>query len=531
MADAKLPWLDSKHPIWTVWNEFWLRQEQRLFGSEAVKGELDPFSSERESVKGGPARYARRQRQATYVNFCDVDATAFVGQLSKQAPQPGQGLDFAELGQVRPRNQLGGILTERAEMLWYNVDGVGNDGSQWTPWWDGVTKRAKATGHRWCFAEAPFVTPTSLLDEATGLRPFMVEWSPYQVTNWHYVNGQLVFAIVRVPMRNPRIVGDKLEGNEYDDGYYLLTARGFDGFGSTYASGGWWLFDSSQELIPQGQGDWTQTNGRIPLWAHFYEQTKGIPPDLPAFSRSGLAEIGNIAVSYMNQSSARDFDAWDAAKSLLFALGISEEGWDLLSKLWDAGSEILPVLGEKNVVTGQAAQVSMHDGSTGAVTAEVFNTLLIQKINEAREISNYEARVSPDASGLAQQSRYEEAKSPRLALMASNREQSENTALYFLSQRWGIPNPRASVTWPREFDLAPLEDDVDKMFATLKQAQVKSKTLTVDMIIAAAKRRGLLTDEVKEKAIIGEISAGFDAAEARAQQQADALTAFGAGAE
>jgi hypothetical protein len=523
----KLPWLDSFHPIWTEWHDFWLRQERRLYGGPAVRTELDPFSSEAATVKGGPERYARRQRQATYLNFPDVDATAFVGQMSKHAPRPGQGLNFGALGEVRPREQLGGILSERAEMLWYNVDGIGNDGSQWVPWWDGVTKRAKATGHRWCMAEAPFVQPTGAVDEIMGLRPFMVEYSPYQVTNWHYINGQLVWAIVRQPTRNPTIAADNtMAGNVYQDNYYVLVQAGWKGFGGKFEEGGWWLFDPEGEELPDGHAVWTNTNGRIPFWAHFYEQTKG-PADLLTMSRSGLAEVSNIAVSYMNQSSARDYDAWDAAKSLLFAMGISEEGWKLLRELMDAGSEILPVLGEKNVVSGQTAPVSMFDGSTGAVVSGVFSELLDQKIKEAREISSYEARVAPEASGAAQEAAYSESKSPRLSLMASNREQSENTALYFLSQQWGIPAPDASTVWPREFDLSPLEDDIDKMFDTMKKAQVKSKTLTVDMIIAAAKKRGVLTDGTKEQAVITELQGEYDAAATRAQQQADAFAAFG----
>jgi hypothetical protein len=528
MAEAKLPWLDSVHELWDTWSDFWLRQERRLFGGEAVKTELDPFSSEAETVKGGLERYARRQRQATYLNFPDVAATAFVGQLSRHAPMPGQGLNFGALGEVRSRDKLGTGALSRAEMAWYNIDGVGQDGSQWVPWWDGVTKRAKATGHRWCFVEAPFTSPGGFVDELNGMRPFMVEYSPYQVTNWHYVNGQLVWAIIRVPMRNPKVDAEgKMSGNVFEDGYYVLVQAGWEGLGPAYQEGGWWFFDANQELIPDGHATWDATLGKIPLWAHFYEQTKG-PSDLPAMSRSGLAEVSNIAVSYMNQSSARDFDAWDAAKSLLFAMGISNEGWNLLQELMAKGSEILPILGEKNVVSGQTTPVSMYDGSTGAVTADVFKTLLDQKITEARELSNYEARSSPDSSGLSQQIRFSDAKSPRLSLMAANREQSENNALFFLSQRWGIPNAQASTKWIRDFNLAPLVDDIDKMFSTMKLAAVKSPTLTVDMIIAAAKKRGLITDEEKEITIRGEISGAMEQADKAAEAERQALAAFGA---
>jgi hypothetical protein len=526
MAEDKQAWLDSTHPLWDTWKDFWLRQERRLFGGEAVKGELDRFSSEQESVKGGNDRYVSRQRQATYLNFPDVAATAFVGQLSKQAPQPDAGISFGALGTVRPRDKRTTRALSRAEMLWYNVDGVGNDGSQWIPYWDGVTKRAKATGHRWMFAEAPDQVPLNSEQELEGLRPFMVEYSPYQVRNWHYVRGQLVWAIIRTPMRNPRIdEGGKLLGNTYEDGYYLLVQQGWDGFGSPYNEGGWWLLDPDQ--VEVGHMPWANTLGKIPLWVHFYEQTKG-PTDLPAMSRSGLAEVGNVAVSYMNQSSARDYDAWDAAKSLLFALGISQQGWDLLKKLMYEGSEILPVLGELNPVSGQAAPIAMFDGSTGAVTADVFKTLLDQKIVEARELSNYEARVAPDASGISQQSKFAQVMSPRLSLMASNREQSENTALYFLSQRWGVTDPQAHTTWIRDFELLPLTDDIDKMFETLKLAQAKSPTLTAEMIVLAAKKRGLITDEKLETTVRSELAADAVAKQQQQEQERQALAAFGA---
>jgi hypothetical protein len=523
MADAQYPFLNSTHAVWDIWNEFWLRQEHRLFGGEAVRGELDRFSSEAESVKGGAARYASRQRQATYLNFPDVAATAFVGQLSRQAPQPDEGLNYGALGEVRSRDQLGAGLLTRAEMAFYNIDGVGNDGSQWTPWWDAVTKRAKATGHRWCMAEAPKTAPISYEQELLGLRPFMVEYSPYQVRNWHYINGQLAFAIIKIPLRDPKLDGDgALIGNDFLEGTYLLVQQGFTGFGSKFAGGGWWLFDHEQGIVDENP--WINTFGRIPLWVHYYEQTKG-PADMPAMSRSGLAEVSNLAVSYMNQSSARDFDAWDAAKSLLFAMGISQEGWDLLSDLMSKGSEILPVLGEQNLVTGGSAPVTMFDGSTGAVAAEVFDKLLHQKISEAREIASYEARVAPTASGISQQTQFTELKSPRLSLMASNREQSENTALYFLSQRWGIAAPDATVIWPRDFDINPLEDDIDKMFATMKLSGVKSKTLTTEMIIMAAKKRGLITEQGFEDSVRAEIGQGMD----QAAKEAAAITELGGG--
>ena len=526
MAEGELEWLDSKHPVWVYWSDFWLRQERRLFGVETVKEELMPFSSEAESVKGGLLRYGHRQRQATYLNFPDVAATAFVGQLSKQAPQPGQQLNFGPLGIVRDRDKYSPGSANRAEMLWYNVDGIGNDGSQWTPWWDAVTKRAKATGHRWCMAEAPSTEPSGFADEIEGLRPFMVEYSPYQVTNWHYRNGQLEWVIIRIPQREPRIVDGSFVGNDFADGYYFLVKEGWDGWGTEYQGGGWWLFDSDKKLVDTRP--WLKTAGKIPFWAHFYEQVRIPIGGIPTISRSGLSEIGNVAVSYMNQSSARDYDAWDAAKSLLFALGISNEGWKLLQDLLEKGSEILPILGEQNPVSGTAAPVSMWDGSQGAVVADVFEKLLASKINEAKELSNYEAKMSPDASGAAQTAKYNEVKSPRLSLMASNREQSENTGLFFLSQRWGIAAPQANTRWSREFDLAPLQDDIDKMFATLKLAGVKTKTLTTEMIVLAARKRGLIKDVAMENAIRAEVGSGMDAADEAAAAERDALKAFGA---
>ena len=42
-----------------------------------------------------------------------------------------------------------------AELFYYNVDGIGSDGSQYPAWTDGVQVRACATGHRWTLVEMP----------------------------------------------------------------------------------------------------------------------------------------------------------------------------------------------------------------------------------------------------------------------------------------------------------------------------------------------------------------------------------------
>lgn len=308
MAD-EAHFLDARHQIHMQWDAFWRQQGLRLYGGDAVKGELKPFSTEMDpNDKAAVAQYAYRQSTAPYLNFMDVDATAFVGHLSSAAPTPGQGLVFGALGDVTPREKRRPGSDTIADMIWYNVDGAGEDGSQWIPFWDGVTKRAKATGHRWMFVEGPVQTAASREGEQMGLRPWLMEFDPTQVWNWEFQRRELMFATIKVPMRDLKRDGDKLVGNDPVDWTLLLVREGYDRLGSEFAGGGWFLFDADHK--PMDGEPWVPTlNGQIPMWAHYYEQHRSLP-GLPTMSRSGLAEIGNIAISYMNQSRPWSHRRW-----------------------------------------------------------------------------------------------------------------------------------------------------------------------------------------------------------------------------
>lgn len=497
-------WLNEKHPVYEAWTKDhslpastggtagpgevgpWLRNEIRLRGGDEVLQYLRRFQWETEKGE----HFRDRKREATYINFPDLFATAMLGHLMREAPSIDQGLSFGGLGPVRRER---GTSPTRAELAYYNVDGVGNDGSQWDNWWLGVARRAFATGHRWIFVEAPAEAPRTEEDEIRGLRPYLVEFSPLSVPNWHYDRGQLQFAVVTTSTRSPRVESGRLEGGDFEEGKLLLVRAGFDGLGSEYAGGGWWMYDGDGEPVKRGgdplDGTWEKTEGEIPLFPLYYERDNG-SRDLPSMSRPGTTELGQVAVAYMNLASAADWDFFDAASSITWLLGVTREAYELAMAKISEGSRFPPL---PPGVDGTVPDV--HDGSQGAVTAEVARSVLERKREVARELALREATSTPDSSGRSKQVGFEEQKAPRLALLASELEQAQNTAIHFLERRFGIARPSGSVSWPREFDLASLIDEIREFFELEQLTGYTSRTLAGKGMALAAEQKGLVTDE------------------------------------
>lgn len=517
MADNDF--LASTHPLYDARKLEWEANERRLRGGWHVLNELQRFDWEtspragelgllpgeinprpnRDDVPGGYDAHARsgahfvaRRSRAVYLNFPDMFSTLLIGHVFRKSPIVDQGLSFGTLGEVtRPSTTS---KPSRAELVYYNVDGVGNDGSQWTTWWTKVSKWASATGHRWVAVDAPAVKPVSLADEIAGRRPYLVHYSPLMVTNWHYEDGVLQFAIVKFPYRRPRMENGKLVDNQVQYGYRLMVRKGFDGFGGSYTGGGWWEFDTKNKLLPGRQGTWDATNGDIPMWPHFYER------DEEMFSRSGLSELGNAAVAWMNLESAASFDAWDAATSLQFLLGVNAAAFNLaMDKIVD-GSRYVPIPLDPEVKVSP----QVHDGSTGAVTSQVFDERMNQIRLSVREIAGMEASGRPESSGESKRMGFAESKSPRLSLLASEIEGSQNTALHFLEQRFGNMTPTGAVTWPRDFEIVPIMDRIERVFDLEALSGYKSRTVGTKAMVAAVIEAGLVTDDDERKKIEGE---------------------------
>lgn len=543
MADGDLKVLDSRHMVYRRCAATWLRQENRLRGGESVMNELMPFDWERanmpNSMSGGESggeltlqlevermllvstylvqesHYVQRQMQATYLNFADMYATVIAGHLLRAAPRPGQGLNFGALGEVRPQRKMSGVPSQ-AELIYYNADGTGTDGAQWDNFWAAVAKRAIATGHRWIYVDSAGSAAASRQDEIDGMRPFLVEFSPVQVTNWHYKNGALQFAIVRVLSDLPELSAEDDPIGIVDD-YLVLVANGFGGLGTDFSAGGWWRFNNEKELIDSG--DWSKTGGQIPMAPLYHERDKG-SRGWPMMSRSGTMELSQCAVSYMNLASAADFDAWDAAMSIEFLQGVDEAGFNLAMAKLKGGSRYVPLPVNRDT----DGTPSVKDASMGAISAQVFDLRLAAKREEAAQLAAQQITMAPDSSGLSKKAGFGEGKSPRLALMAGEMEAAQNIILSFLEMRFGYTARGASATWTRDFELLEVMENIESYFALSRLSGLTSPTLAAALMVRAADNKGLFADDGERAVVAEEFQTAADTKLAYSAAEASLLT-------
>lgn len=546
-------WLDLKTATYQRWVETWKLNENRMRGGQDVLCELKRFDWELPSglpeymnaqfdIGTGAGRdakavgllkhdelnhYQRRQREATYPNYPDQLAKGLVGFLQRVTPQPGQGLNFGRLGEVRRATE--GAQPTMAELVYFNADGVGNAESQWDNFWAGAMQRAMATGLRWIFVDAPQVKDSSrtisLADVLAGQRPYLVEFSPVSVPFWIFEDGKLQAAIVRIC--KPTIV-QKGDSFEIDDTpmYLLLVRKGYAAFGATYEPGGWWIFDKDKQPTAQ-TGNWDSTGGEIPMAPLFYERDKG-SADKPSIARPATTELGSLAVSYMNLASAADFDAWDAASSLTFLIGVDPGTFNTALDKLKEGSRWIPLPG----VANSNKNPEVRDGSMGAVTGDIFDKRLAAKREEAAHMAALEASSAPSATGVSKAAGFIEVKAPRLALMASELETCQNAILRFLELRFGNVGdgqPRAVVRWPRQFDVGNIGQEVESFFAMERLAGLRSPKAEVQMMMRYMQEKGLLTKDADEITVKKELTAFAEAiAKAMEEGKLDVFTGKGA---
>jgi hypothetical protein len=515
--------LAIKHPIYEAQIRHWEREERRLYGQDRVLDELVRFDWEEE----GGAHYEARQRQATYINLPEVHASLITGHVSKKRPKPGAGLSFGALGEVRTKEKLVGTPSA-AEMFYYNVDGIGQDSSRWDAWWDGASKRAEATGHRWIHVEVPrrdrrLEEEITVADEMAGFRPFLIEHSPTRVTNWWHHNGELQFAVMRLIVDEP-IVG-KEDGILWmpqmkTPGYYLMVREGCRMLGDRFAAGGWWVWSSTLELIDEG--NWAKTGGRIPLFPLFAEMDPGTF-EHPTISRSQTMELGQIAIGLMNQISARDFDYFDAAQSKTFVSGADPSiAQTVISQLKSSQVVFIPPRLNED---GSVSQPVVTDGSQGAVTAEISKTIIEAKLEEAKMIMIEKATSSIDSSGSKQVASFDEASSPTLVRRAALRSQAETNAINFAEQRWGkTKNPTGYSEYPDNYALAPLVNDIDAQLDTIRRSGASSPSFVTGLVMAAADERGVMPEDVPRDTIKAELLQSLEQKAAQLSAAADART-------
>lgn len=491
--------LASEHPAYRAQKEVWLKNERRFLGGEHVAVELTPFDWE---IANGP-HHTERKANVTYLNWPDRFASLVVGHMMRQAPRPDDALDFGTLGQVRRLKDVD--TPTRAELLYYNTDGVGNDGSQWDNFWTSVARHAVIFGHTWVLAEGPPERPLRFDGELRGLRPFLSEHSPLDVTNWGHERGMLSFAVLKRWVRRLRI-GEKgeLSGNDGELEYLLLTRAGFMDFGTEFGAGGWFTFD--EEGNPLKNGTWSMTNGEIPMVPLFYERLKP-SKQYPAISRSGVEDLGNLAVSYMNLASAADFDAWDGASSVQAILGATEDAFNLFIAKLKEGSRYAPLPSQEGATTNP----DVKDASMGSVTADVFDRRLAAKRIEAVELMLNELHTAPYASGESKRVSWTDSKAPRLAVLAAEVESSQNAMIHFMEQLWGFRRPSGATQWRREFDLIDVLDAAQEYFTIRQTAGVRSPTLDAKVMIAVAKSKGWITDNEEQEKVRQELESSGQA--------------------
>ncbi|MBA3684614.1 MAG: hypothetical protein H0W72_05165 [Planctomycetes bacterium] len=508
---SRLGWLDEKHERNIELDDLWAQNEARAEGGTRVLDELWRFDWETRldeaqsifpawfskllripirpttsrDVRGFAAsasallpgeHYARRQQSAVYVNFMDAYADDIVGHLMREAPSPQAGLSFGTMKEVRRRKDID--KPRQSELLYYNTDGVGGDGSQWDVVWAREAKAAMHTGLRWELVEMPSGTG----DWREGHRPYLASFSPRLVTYPHYVNGEAQFFIIRYNSAAPRINSEgRFEQHRSEQGYYLLVREGFGDLGPEYAGGGWWTYSSDKTLLANGA--WEKTEGAVPMAPLFYDRH----PTL--FGRPGTTELGNAGVAYMNLQSAAAFNAFDTAGGIKALAGVDEKGFNLFVDKVKNGNRWAPLpTNEESLKVPTVLDASNDGGASNIFEAQ-------RKAIEAAvdRIQAKESSTASRSSGLAQQAGFTNGAMPRLALFAANLESCQNAVLPWFEQRFGnTETPSAEARWTRQFQLIELTSAAQAILQLGRIAGLQSTLLDTKVILAAALDQGFI---------------------------------------
>ncbi len=505
-------WLGQKHPIWEEGVEEWVRNEKLIQGGrQVVLDELITFDWE---LATGP-HLTGRHATAVYYNFPDRFADITTGHLFRDAPLPDVTLDFGGLGRVSREKKTD--TPSPAELLYYNTDGIGSDGSQWNPYWASVARMAMATGHRWCFLEGPPEEPGTVAREMAGMRPYLTDFSPIDVTNWQYSHGRLDWAIIRRSVRKPTLdARGRFQGNKPSTEILLLVREDCTDLGATYAEGGWWTFDAEGNERDHVAG-WEENDGN-PVFAPLYYDRVRPQENSTRMSRSGIFEIGQAAVLDMNLQSAANWDLWDSASSVKALAGVDKEGFNLFNEMVRAGNRYAPL------PTNEDTKLVPHveDVSTGALVQQAFDARILANKDMVLTLMLNEIQISPDASGAARRVGWTDVRAPRLAKFASEIETTQNIMLHGAEGSWkraGATVERsASVQWPRAFDLIDKLQAGGLFLEMERMAGVSSPTLKAKVLVGAAQSVGLLGDDDEEKTVLAEYEkSAEDAAKAQAQ--------------
>jgi len=519
--------LKLRHPAYEADLDRWRRAELRLRAGEPATGELAAFSWEED---GGTSHTARKEK-AVALPLMHETARKFVDSVSREAPKPGEAqpdraLSLGTLGEVRPA--LGGYgeavaegtgitRASRAELLWTNVDGVGDDGAPLDTWVDGVHRRAMATGFRWVGVERPQKEPGRTYtgaDDDGALRPYAVEFSPAQTPYWLIQRGTLQVLHVVLTDRTPRVENGHVTDAETTR-HLLYIREGFAAFGDRFKVGGWWLFKPDGDPVTDGAGNALEgrwdgvtgpaTGGAIPFARFFYERD----PQAPSGARAGLDEVGSIQTGLMDLESAARHDAHVRSSGLILVAGVGHEAHKVAAQQMSSGSNFVAIPGDP----ASTSSPSIHD--MGSVSASEAVTSEIDRLFAwAKAIATKELTTSPDASGVAKQVEYDAEVSPRLAHMAKMRQEAVAFLIRMFELTWGGPGttPTGYVRYPRRYSLEGALDRVLRAIDSLAQAGVKSPTLLAKAAETALAEAGVGLTEAERATVAEEVRASAERA-------------------
>lgn len=482
--------LALRHPLYAEKADVWRLNELRFSGGDKVFDRLRRFSWE----EGEAEAYAARKERAVWMDFPALVRDKLVGSVFAQFPE-GEAMDLGRLAAADD-----GL---RAELLQANADGTGSDALQLREFWRESMEAAMPCGFVWIMAEAPEpsevrravqdrfqrmggIDGESLRDIGVN-RPYFVRYSPTQTPYWHFEAGALACLHVELTEQRPRLSDGKIT-DEAVKVHYLMTRRGFRGWGDDFQAGGWWMVDDDgRELFDddgnQRSGTWDATGGEIPVARLIYSRSSG-----------GMTNVGRIAEQYMDLLSAMLTDAWESGSGKLFFAGADPEQWRAIAEGAAGGGRYVPVP-PKDAMSGAPANVEIvsvaaFDASPAIKSAlETLVRLFTQFV--LREIT-----TAPDASGEARNLAFAEGNAPRLSAMAAALEDAMNTAHGFLEQRWmGGGEPTCRIRWPRTFDLRSLLDKIRGVIEVMAQVGEVPPTVVAELFVAALREIGLIKEQ------------------------------------
>jgi hypothetical protein len=536
--------LDVKHPLYEEMAGIWCDNERRAEGTH-VRQELWRFDWETKfdpSAQGlAPYRgkiilpghelaaqisvrdvilshntelmpgehYGRRQESAPYVNFMDTYADELVGGLMRERPTPTTGLDFGTLGEVRRKQDID--IPTKAELLYYNADGIGEDGSHWDTFWAMQLKQAMHTGYRWIFVEAKRqpIRASRTADPAVSGR--LLASGCDELGLYRRPAFLRLHSFFRSASEDRR---EWSAGIQRQPARLLLDgAKGITDFGTEFAGGGWWMYGPDRQPMTDErgnplQGTWDKTNGQIPLIPLFYDKHPRI------FGRPATSELGQCGIALMNIMSAADFDAWDSAGSVQAVRGSDEAGFNIFIKKVREGNRYAPLRGSVDDAGKQIA-ATVQDLSTGAITADVFEKRINTILRIVDRIKSQET-FGTNTSGLSEQAGFMRGDANRLTLVAGNLETAQNGVISLTEQRAGNPKSRGSTTWPRKFSLIELTTAAQSVLQLCRIAGVDSPTLSSRVILASATEEGFIPDNEVRGTVESEL---LESADRKKQQQ------------